>query len=166
MGHSNGARSRNLLMQHLDALGALRRSHAMSRRMPNPGPLREALRRALDELLPQQFLSLLSPMAFECEAPVGERWSLDMPRRWITMIGQHPLRERLRLLVESTPGQPQIADAIAGLPIELRRALLVTAIVEDWRPGSPSRLLEPFDAGELDELRSLLADRGCPVPWI
>lgn len=163
--NANTARARNELARHLAALASLRTVAAGGHRVPNPQPLREALRRALDELLPQHLLELIAPLAFDAAAPAGQRWSLEAPRRWIEDIRHHALHKALRQWVVdgSTPAAAGLLHDVNTLQ---RRALLIVVLLSDWQPQQPQRLLGGIDPDELQELCALLEDRGLTHGWL
>lgn len=163
--NANTARARNELARHLAALAALRAFPAASQRVPDPQPLREALRRALDELLPQHLLELMAPLVFDSAAPPGERWSLEAPRRWVDDIRHHRLHGTLQLLAVD-PDAAAVRGLLDGAGAAPRRALLVVALLSGWQPAQPRRLCAGVDEAELHELRQLLEDRGSPCAWL
>lgn len=160
------------LKAHFTALKAL---HTAYRDIPTPTPLRHAWRMSQVAIGIEDSLELIFDLAYDSAQPLGERWSVELPRPWVEDI-HGTLAEALQALVkgdgvvggDAINPQLPLFPTLALLPLSPKQAsaLVLVAVLREWQPGSAERLIATAWTGALHELCRTLSDRGELPDWL
>lgn len=140
-----------------------------------PEPLRNFWINLQDQLQPHHCLDLVFDLAYDAAQPLGERWSVELPRPWVEDI-HGTLAEALQALVKGNSivdgdainPQLPLFPTLALLPLSPKQAsaLVLVVVLREWQPDSAERLIVTAWTDALHELCRTLSDRGELPDWL
>lgn len=141
-----------VLTQHIQALNAL--NSVKGQLHLDPSPLLYSWQRAQPLLDVGQCLDILYSLACDDQAPSGFRWSIHAVERWLVDLNM--IHEcDLKAVVESPK-----AEYGELRSTQRRLTLVLLAGLRNWTPGDVVSLVYGLPKKELQEIHSILSNRG------